>query len=114
MEYPCNIIAVSPRAAGERGKRSPAGRGETKSFQPVYQNCRTESPLSQRCGISGARQFVLRYPALGQAAVEEFALEGRVRFQSGGFEMPAGAAHIAGAAVELAERGVEEGIVPQS
>src|SRR5262249_47849605 len=51
--------------------------------------------------------------ALRQAPVDEFVVEGRVRFLPGRFEVPPGPLRVAGAAVEFAERRIEQVIVPQ-
>src|SRR5262249_48842373 len=45
--------------------------------------------------------------------VEEFAIEGGSRFLPGRFEVLPGPGQVAGAAVEVAERRVEQEIVPQ-
>ena len=58
--------------------------------------------------------MILRiHHAFRQAPVDQLAIAGRAGFLPSRFEVPAGAGEVAGAAVELAERGIEQVIMPQ-
>src|SRR5580704_15660609 len=46
--------------------------------------------------------------ATGQAAIDDFAIEGRVRLPASHFEVPSGALEVAGASVKFAQSRVKE------
>src|SRR6516162_2686409 len=59
------------------------------------------------------RSPLTRSYAQGQAPIDELAIEGRARFLPSRFELLPGAGQVAGAAVEFAESGVKQVVVPQ-
>src|SRR5262249_35413367 len=94
----CTSANCSARSRPGASNTFPARGSLTES------NCRAVDPPGPQC-------WWLR--ALRQATVDEFAVEGGSRFAPGRLKVLPSADRFAGTTVQLAERGVEQVIVPQ-